>query len=447
VAFNEGRLWAHSYEPRSYTAYDSADGTFRLEEITTGDVMLRLRAKGYAPFETVLAAASDQPERVIEVRMKQGVALRGTVRDTSGAPMPETRIFFGQPPRTSNLDDFAATTTDSAGSFSLDNVSPDVTSLSALHEGYALTTVPVSLTPAQENKVDVVLKAGVAIEGTVYFGDRPWPGQKLEAALPKGNESNRTAVTDAKGRYRIDGLTPGTIMVLATVSMKFDAPTKESRRLMQTVTAVDGASAVVDFNFAPATASIKGRVTRNGEPVANASVDFLQSTSNGEEDRSCSTAADGTYAFEGVAAGHVILSMHTGNSGESRFIDFDVEDGQSLIQDIELTDGAALAGQITGLNEGESATLVVVAGDASVTSGTATDVGQALLSLRPAFRSTVQIQTNGPYRLSGLQPGRYTLVALAQTPGAGPDTTAVRVATAAVDVSKVSELTLDLDLR
>jgi hypothetical protein len=303
------------------------------------------------------------------------------------------------------------------------------------------------LTPAQENKVDVVLKAGVAIEGTVYFGDRPWPGQKLEAALPKGNESNRTAVTDAKGRYRIDGLTPGTIMVLATVSMKFDAPTKESRRLMQTVTAVDGASAVVDFNFAPATASIKGRVTRNGEPVANASVDFLQSTSNGEEDRSCSTAADGTYAFEGVAAGHVILSMHTGNSGESRFIDFDVEDGQSLIQDIELTDGAALAGQITGLNEGESATLVVVAGDASVTSGTATDVGQALLSLRPAFRSTVQIQTNGPYRLSGLQPGRYTLVALAQTPGAGPDTPAVRVATAAVDVSKVSELTLDLDLR
>ena len=53
------------------------------------------------------------------------------------------------------------------------------------------------------------------------------------------------------------------------------------------------------------------------------------------------------------------------------------------------------------------------------------------------------VATDGAYRIAGLEPGRYTIVAVAMNPTAARDLSKVRYVTGSVDVSG-PEVTLDL---
>ncbi|MBI5093442.1 MAG: hypothetical protein HZB26_13505 [Candidatus Hydrogenedentes bacterium] len=89
------------------------------------------------------------------------------------------------------------------------------------------------------------------------------------------------------------------------------------------------------------------------------------------------------------------------------------------------------------------------AGDISVQKRSPGGLAQFAFANRNAVRMNVPVPASGSYRVSGLEPGRYTVVAVQAPPRnemTDPHTPVVRVVSATVDIAQETEYRCDLNL-
>lgn len=236
-------------------------------------------------YQVMLANARTTPDVTISV--SNGCTLTGRLRyEPAGTPAPQFSIQAISPDN-SHLGQ-AMTSAD--GTFTIKRLVPGSYNLTATHGSpldWVASTTSVVVDSSAPAHVEIALTHGELVSGTVTAPKtgKPSPGVNIFT-----QPQEAFAITDAAGKYQLR-LPPGKVLVMAY------SPSSPSERPMQTIDAVDGKTATVNFQLTPPPPSFQVRGTvvgSDGKPIANADI---EACADNVGPNSTSSAADGTFSF------------------------------------------------------------------------------------------------------------------------------------------------------
>ncbi len=194
--------------------------------------------------------------------------------------------------------------TDASGRFRFDHLSPGRYTLRASVPGQ--TTEPVeAVLVAGESKDDVtlVLAGGATIRGVVSgLPDSQRAGVSVNANGPR--EYWASARTGADGRFELAGAPAGTISLRATAGDFLSGSTRSANGSVTIAEGQKEAEAEIVFE---GTGALSGRVTRGGQPVAEARV--FVGGGRGVSSGSGRTDESGSYRIEGLTPGDYTVNV------------------------------------------------------------------------------------------------------------------------------------------
>lgn len=401
---------------RSFVADN--DGRFGVPALGP-DFVLAAEAPGMACTSRLhgrLEAGRDLSE--LKILMAPAANIFGTVRTSDGALVEDAQLHLAPPPipkehRSIAADDVFAlqaprhsARTDGDGRFAFDGVAPGRRTLSADHGDYASSTLMVD---ADDSPIEVVLRAGGVLEGTVFGAD----GAPVAHASVRLNfyEAHH-ASTDVDGHYRIAGLgaiTAGTLLVRADDhAIEGQHPLELER----------GGHLAVDVQLHPERVLAGTLVDAEGQPVAGADMsiegDRVVDTGNvvmspkptwerAMNRSTTSTDAQGRFVFGSLYVGDFELSATDPNDEElrARWTLSSGQDDLRLVLDPSVPSGVTLVGRVTDAQTGAPIT------EFSLTPMFVASNGGASGSARQ-FEDP-----DGRFRWSGVEPGRFYLTAKA----------------------------------
>ncbi|MEM9798864.1 MAG: carboxypeptidase-like regulatory domain-containing protein [Planctomycetota bacterium] len=272
-------LWSRS-------ARTDGEGRFQLDA-PAGSVQVTVGLDGYAPFEQRIELAEEAREDVGDLRLAEGVRLRGRVVDSQGQGVSGARITR-QPEAdglviiSGGVDEEPTAVTDDNGTFEIARQGVGSFAFDVVHSAHP----PGALTGSTERAGDVLdglvvtLRDGATIEGVVV-GLPPSGVEGLNVrASTSGSEGAFTFSTrpggpvrsnvDAEGRFRLTGLEPGSVayLTLREGARRFSG---SSRRSNVVVAQAGTRDARIEYGTG---ASIRFRVVdADGAPIESLSVE------------------------------------------------------------------------------------------------------------------------------------------------------------------------------
>ncbi|MBI5092257.1 MAG: carboxypeptidase regulatory-like domain-containing protein [Candidatus Hydrogenedentes bacterium] len=458
---------------RQFVTFSDPEGRFQLDRVELKNSVLVAQAAGHSPARfPVTGLRPGETKQGIVIRMDSGASVSGVVKDSKGNPIAGAVVYAGaQAEIEDRIGETPNASTDQTGAFHLDSLAPGELHLKVTHREYAAKSASVIAQSGQVTPVEIILTTGGMVSGTVRRGGKPVPGLLVSAFSMSEGEmgDSRDATTDANGTYTLAGLTPGEAHVSVQLHSSFDVSSAMSfRSKSQTVTVEADKVTAADFDLTTGTAVVEGKITSDGQPARMAMVAVLPSGADaatpqtlGENmmEAASMTGADGSFRIEGLTAGKITLMVTViGGLGQaegsgssdvavvsgmnSRTVTVQTVDGQTTHQDIELSGGSKVSGTVSGLSAGETAMVFALRGDVDL-SGTNLFTAMAHVD-KYAGMATSDVE--GVYTVKGLEPGRYTIAAMAVNAKTGPDPAHPRFTTGGVTVPADGEAKLDLKI-
>ncbi len=198
-------------------------GECRFADVPAGTLHLRTRSPDYPPVRLKVAFDARAP-REVTLEVADPVPLSGEVVDEDGRPVAGAVVMVsqGNPPGEpaddagfwAGRDDYhRAVRTDEAGRFTLREVTGRHALVRVNANGYELYRTVLDRIETGTSPFRVRLARGAGVSGTVLAADeKPMAGVQVAVSGPGGGAADtvtRTAVTDAGGRFVIQGLLPG----------------------------------------------------------------------------------------------------------------------------------------------------------------------------------------------------------------------------------------------
>jgi hypothetical protein len=265
-------------------AKSKEDGSFVLDGVPGGDVVLTAGAQGHAYRELLVAVDEKTPAQ--EIALSTGARIAGTVTTTAGAPVKGRIHLDGPGPGYSHE-------TDEAGQFSFKHMPPgryrvsaDTSAGSANHE-FMLAQDEV------KDGITLIVGAGRSVRGMV----RGLRAEQLPRAhIMLRSESAGGAFFSArpeKAAYVLNGVPPGhAVLRVFGADVQFekqiDVPLDKDLAL--------------DIVF-PTGARLSGRVTQGGKPHANKNVWMGPIDNKSDTLYRARTSEEGLYEIEGLPPG------------------------------------------------------------------------------------------------------------------------------------------------
>jgi hypothetical protein len=196
-------------------ALADSEGRFELGVQWIGPVEVTAIGPGHRPETRRLTLAADRPAEELLFQLEPGASLAGSLRGPNGEPVVEAfvQIQVGQ----RRLPGQSIARTDGAGAFRLDSLAPGPIKLDIRHRDYLQHQRELELTLG-ENHVDIVLDAGLSIEGVVVDdAGAPVEGAAISAEGGSGRwyGPGGPLRTDLDGRFELRGLEPAAYRVTA----------------------------------------------------------------------------------------------------------------------------------------------------------------------------------------------------------------------------------------
>ncbi|MDX9972299.1 MAG: sigma-70 family RNA polymerase sigma factor [FCB group bacterium] len=366
------------------------NGAFLRKDVYTGTQTFVVKAPGYAPALQVVEVKEGQTTTAAEFRLEAAAKLVGNVVDENGKPIANVGIYLNVQPGIGQGNALALSGED--GTFSLELPSPQVRRLHAYLPEYPRVNVGI------DQLKNIVLKKGGFLEGHVTLD-----GQPLEGCNVIGNSGN-FATTAPDGSYRLGPLATGTVNVGASWK-------RRERNARQDVTIQAGGTAVLDFAFPSADASIEGTAMMSGKPVADVQVVLSVDTAAGEESCNTKTDASGHYLFSSVPPGTAHLAL-VGTTDEREMAmgraELELEPGAAVQHDFTLGGPGTITGTVTGVPADCHAMAILLPQDATL---------PASMDM-PAFNKLMQRQAlgftgcgqDGTYKITQVSSGDYIVL-------------------------------------
>ena len=359
-----------------------------------------------------LSEGRDAPE-VVEIRMQAGVTIGGTVVDAGGEPRPGVYV---------TVADREAIQADAQGAFEMPGVGAGVLVLRVHADPERKTPLAVHRmliedTAASVPPVKIALPEPGAVRGTL----RDAEGAPVSDAMVmlnamsdgfSGHMGALQAQTAADGGFAFDSVMPGSYMIMAVQTGGRHGMMSSGMSSMRMIEVAAGETVVANLpETVEAAETVTGRITRDGEPLAEGRVMFIPLGEDGRMNMLAGmsmmnreppvTDADGRYTAENLTPGQYLVIVAEGKDGHPFASDgaqltasVTIEAGQSEL-DIAI-DGIALRGIVEG-TDGEPAAGAQV----TVAPGSVDIMMQGMMS------QAVETGEDGRFEISNLAAGRY----------------------------------------
>lgn len=296
------------------TVRSGDDGAFELTGLRGERHRLTAAAPGYVlPYAPGASAASGAEDVVLELR-RAGTVI-GRVEDPDGRPITGFGVQLESEERSSGPSYYgpARPFGDAEGRFRLDDVVPGPHVLEVTAAGFSRAVVAdVAVTAGETTDVGLVrLDHGAALSGTVVDeSGAPVPGAelRLQAAARDSYWARQTARSGIGGAYRLEGLEPGRVGLLAQHRDYAD-------ELIEGIEIAPGQGEISLDVVLVRGGRIEGRIRRrDGQPIAGVPVTFMRdetgSLSFSTLTRNLmSTDADGRFFFASVLPGRTVVQV------------------------------------------------------------------------------------------------------------------------------------------
>jgi len=279
--------------PRTST---DENGEYSLESMESGEETVEFsHPKQVGTTKTVTLKGR---ETRLDVQLSSGLRVTGVVETDAGMPLADAEVRAYAPGGSSR-----SARTDGGGAFVLESVAPARYRFSASKSGFAegvLEDVDVS----SGAPVRIVVRSGGTIYGRVIGLEERELSQVMVTA--RSGMSGASAAVDPAGNFKIEGAPIGTVQVAASMQSPSFIGGRTSPT--QTVEVAAGSAQQVNIEFRSDTA-IRGRVTRNGMPLAGATVMFYSISSRSQSSASVSTDEGGQYTVPGLEPGEYSVNV------------------------------------------------------------------------------------------------------------------------------------------
>lgn len=372
-------------------ATSAEDGFFRVEDRRAGETVdLDASRPGYAP--AVAAGVQVPPDQPVRLVLQPSAAVEGRTVDPDGKPVAGVRVFVHPSDPTSlgggfrmfSVSRSQQAVSDETGFFRIEDVIPGGIELQATASGYQRSELAnLEVRSGQELKgVEVVLAPGAVVEGRVFSpSGQPLAGAEVGVTDPTIDFFFGSATTDGDGRFRLEGIAPGTRSV--------QAEHKSYRRAIKELEVRLGENSV-DLRLEGGV-EIRGRVVdEGGVPVASARVS-LRAGPRSWNQPDATSGADGSFALDGVADGtYRVVADKEGFARSREGVEVTVAGSSLSGIEVKLTAGGSIVGQLSGLEFAELATVQISLGGS---------------------RQSGQVTPDGGYRIDHVEPGEHRVTA------------------------------------
>ncbi|MBV8517222.1 MAG: carboxypeptidase regulatory-like domain-containing protein [Acidobacteria bacterium] len=401
VAFSPERGMRNG--PNDRRATTDANGEYVLDSLDAGTETIEFTHPKYlATRQDVELKGTDTR---LDAQLSAGLRVSGVVVTDNGAPAADADVE-AMAAGGSNR----STRADANGAFSFDALSPVRYRFLASKNGFASGHVD-DFDVTNNTPLRIVLGSG----GTIYGHVTGLSENDLANAVvdARGNGSTSTSAVDSSGNYRIEGAPTGTVQVSASVTAR--GFTSRKMTAVQTVEVSSGSAQQVDLQFRSDT-TVRGHVTRNGQPLGDASVMFMPRV-RGQANASTTTDAAGNYTLSGIDDGDYAVYVVDMQRFSPYTTQYEVHGSATF--DIDYT-AASLQGRVINASTNEP----LEGADVQLRSTTPSETLRASRG--------VASDSNGAFTLEFVPPGTYTVTA--SKDGFGNQMTEVNVGDSAQSV-------------
>jgi uncharacterized GH25 family protein len=286
-------------------------GAFRFAGLPDGSYHVRAARPGASEATLALSTGvvtkpSSTPIKVIV--LADGRAL-GKVQFADGKPAVAFTLALGNTyPLAFMPKDGAFAVSAPAGTYSLTVAGPGfmtTTNQATIQEGTDTDLGTITVTAGRSISGRVLDEYGAPVAKATVAAGALLTGGGAELYIASESIAAKDTETDANGRFVLDGFPPASLTVVAGKANVGRSPS------MQLPASQD--SATVDLVLA-ATSGLEGRVTRNGQPLADTG---LTANPIGAVASSfyVTTGPDGTFTLDALAPGSYIVSPMLGGGG------------------------------------------------------------------------------------------------------------------------------------
>lgn len=260
----------------------SAEGEYYLGGLPREALALEVKAKGYRPTKTEVAAGPADTR--VDLVLTRGRSVSGHVVTSAGAPVEGANVnASGEPMQQAK--------TDASGSFTITGLGDGPYTFAAFHD--ELASEPVRRAASEEGELVLMMKpskgAG-AIHGTVRgFSGGAWQYGVVRAS------SGSYAPIGRDGTFRIERVVAGDIELRAWAT----SPRGDGSSPVVRVSVIANGDVEADLAFSNDVV-VRGTVTEGGLPAVGRQVRFSDS---GSGQWSARSGEDGRYEIAGLEAG------------------------------------------------------------------------------------------------------------------------------------------------
>lgn len=289
ITFKDASAWRGQRPENERYVKSKDDGTFVLDGVPSGDMIVSAGATGHAYREIPVAVVDDTP--ALEIGLTTGGKIAGMVVAPNGMPVKGTVMLDGP-----GIGFIAEA--DETGRFSFEQRPAGPYQLRA--------TTPAGSARQEfelgENEIreDVLLQVaqGRSVRGTIK-GLRPEQlSQTFLSLQPESRSAYFSTKPDDQGVYALNGLPAGRATLTAHAGM--------SRQVSKTVDVPADKDVALDIVFVPG-ARLSGRVTQAGKPASPRTVWMGPADNKGGTLYRATTAEDGRYEIEAIPPGEYRL--------------------------------------------------------------------------------------------------------------------------------------------
>ncbi len=271
------------------------NGEYTIDALDPGEKTFTFSRSGFITQQKTVTIAAGKDAR-LDVQLSSGMKATGFVLTDGGSPIPDATVSAQS---ASEMGGGRGGRSDASGAFTIEGLAPGHYTFTASKAGFApglLRDVDI----ATSGPVKVILKSGGVITGHLNGLTPAELEQATVYASVSGAGGMVSAPVDAGGNFRLEGAPSGSVRVTARTGAMFGGASKSAAP--RTVELEPGGTAQIDIDFKSSTV-IRGRVTRNGVPVANAQIVFTPRGAKSQTTATASADADGRYELNGVDDG------------------------------------------------------------------------------------------------------------------------------------------------
>lgn len=456
------------------TRKSGEDGTFLVGGLEAKPLNLSVAKEGYVRTSLSGVKPGDDP---VTVTLQRGGAIVGVAVDEAGEPVTRFEVLTERTDEKTaanpmDPESFRAvmgmgdSVEDGAGQFRVAGLAPGVYKVTLKSDVLAPGRLEdVRVVAAEETAVRIVLPEGLSIEGTVVSAADGTPIRGAKVAVQRGgvfgqfdmdfefpeeDEANAdvsegmragvaamfggdgTVTTDDSGRFTLKGLEEGTINVKAGARDFAPALVKSVKVPAQGALRVELKAGGI----------VTGKVTNADGTPAKGMMVMLQKLP--AIMKMSTTGEDGTYRVSGLAGGSYLFyvmenpaAMMGGGGFNLRSESVRVEEGKTVVKDHVMGSGIKVTGKVTRGSEPVSGAMIMLmpgSGNAGPM-GMPTGPGAGF-----AMGSTKE---DGTYEITGVKPGRYSVMIQSGMIGGGGGGESVVVPEGATVVRKDIALPVD----